>query len=66
MKDRNVALAILFANVAAAILLVIAMILSAIVMSGWIVEGPRRFIRNLLRHKDNGMMRTVGNGRKNG
>ena len=35
-------------------------------MLPWIIEGPRRWLRSLLRRKDNGMMRAIGNGRKNG
>ena len=55
--NRNVALVIVLGMVAIAIV---------IGMSPWLVVGPRQWVRNLLRRKDNGMMRAIGNGRKHG
>ena len=54
---RNAAMVILLGMVAIAVV---------IGMSPWLVVGPRRWVRSLLRRKDNGMMRAIGNGRNNG
>jgi uncharacterized membrane protein len=53
-------------NVAMVVILGVVVICSLIALSPWIIEGPRRWARSLLKRKDNGMMRAIGNGRKHG
>ena len=53
-------------NLALVIILVMVAIFSVVALSPWIIVGPKRWVRSLLKRKDNGMMRAIGNGRKNG
>jgi hypothetical protein len=48
------------------IVLGVVVVFSLITLSPWIVVGPRRWLRSLLRRKDNDRMRAMENGRKNG
>ena len=55
--NRNLAMVVILGMLAIAIV---------IGMSPWLIVGPKRWIRSLLKRKDNGMMGAIGNGRKHG